>query len=145
MFDKVKTWVLKQYRDTLKNFGVKVKEPETMMTEQKGSFEISLVPEVKRNMIKAMKFRNVMLFVCIVLAAVSGGVVAVMASVWEGQNITMSNQDARMNAMSEKLKSYGSLSEFLTIQKQLKQINEINENKKVLSRVFPVLSVILPE
>ncbi len=145
MFDKVKTWVSKQYRDTLKNFGVKVKEPETMMTEQKGSFEISLVPEVKRNMIKAMKFRNVMLFVCIVLMAVSGGIVAVMASVWEGQNITMSNQDARMNAMSEKLKSYGSLSEFLTIQKQLKQINEINENKKVLSRVFPVLSVILPE
>jgi hypothetical protein len=46
--------------------------------------------------------------------------------------------------MSQKLKDYGSLSEFLTIQKQLKQINEINENKKVLSRVFPVLSVILP-
>lgn len=145
MFDKIKTWAVKQYRDTLKNFGVKVKEPETMMTEQKGSFEISLVPEVKRNMIRAMKFRNIMLFVCIVLVSVSGGIVAVMASVWEGQNITMSNQDARMDAMSQKLKDYDSLSEFLTIQKQLKQINEISENKKVLSRVFPVLSVILPE
>ncbi len=145
MFDKIKTWVVKEYRETLKNFGVKLKEPETMMTEQKSSYEISLVPEVKRNMIKAMKFRNILLFCCIVLMAVSGGIVMVMVSVWEGQNITMSGQDSRMEAMSDKLSNYGSLSEFLTIQKQLSQINQIIDDKKVLSRVFPVLSVILPE
>jgi len=116
-----------------------------MMTEQKGTYEISLVPEVKRNMIKAMKFRNILLFCCIVLMAVSGGIVMVMVTVWEGQNITMSGQDSRMKLMSDKLTNYGSLSEFLTIQKQLKQINEIIDDKKVLSRVFPVLSVILPE
>ena len=145
MFDKIKTWIVKEYRETLKNFGVKLKEPETMMTEQKSSYEISLVPEVKRNMIKAMKFRNILLFCCIVLMAVSGGIVMVMVSVWEGQNITMSGQDSRMKAMSDKLSNYGSLSEFLTIQKQLSQINQIVDDKKVLSRVFPVLSVILPE
>lgn len=145
MFDKIKAWVVKEYRETLKNFGVKLKEPETMMTEQKSSYEISLVPEVKRNMIKAMKFRNILLFCCIVLMAVSGGIVMVMVSVWEGQNITMSGQDSRMKAMSDKLSNYGSLSEFLTIQKQLSQINQIIDDKKVLSRVFPVLSVILPE
>ena len=145
MFDRLKDWAKKQYRDTLKNFGVKVKEPATMMTEQKSSYEISLVPEVKRNMIKAIKFRNILLFCCIVLVAVSGGVVMVMVSVWEGQNITMSGQDSRMKLMSEKLNGYDSLPEFLTIQKQLKQINEITENKKVLSRVFPILSAILPE
>lgn len=145
MFDKIKTWIVKEYRETLKNFGVKLKEPETMMTEQKSSYEISLVPEVKRNMIKAMKFRNILLFCCIVLMAVSGGIVMVMVSVWEGQNITMSGQDSRMKAMSDKLSNYGSLSEFLTIQKQLSQINQIVDNKKVLSRVFPILSVILPE
>ena len=145
MFEKIKTWAKKEYRETLKNFGIKPKEAPTMMTEQKGSYEISLVPEVKRNMVKAMKFRNILLFCCIVLMAVSGGVVMVMVTVWEGQNITMSGQDSRMKAMSDKLNNYGSLSEFLTIQKQLKQLNQISDNKKVLSRVFPVLSVILPE
>ena len=145
MFEKIKAWVVKEYRETLKNFGVKLKEPETMMTEQKSGYEISLVPEVKRNMIKAMKFRNILLFCCIVLMAVSGGIVMVMVTVWEGQNITMSGQDSRMKAMSDKLSNYGSLSEFLTIQKQLSQINQIVDDKKVLSRVFPVLSVILPE
>lgn len=145
MFDKIKAWAKKEYRETLKNFGVKVKEAPTMMTEQKGSYEISLVPEVKRNMVKAMKFRNILLFVCIVLMAVSGGVVMMMVTVWEGQNITMSGQDTRMKLMSDKLSNYDSLSEFLTIQKQLSQINQITDNKKVLSRVFPILSVILPE
>ena len=145
MFEKIKTWAKKEYRETLKNFGIKPKEAPTMMTEQKGSYEISLVPEVKRNMVKAMKFRNILLFCCIVLMAVSGGIVMVMVTVWEGQNITMSGQDSRMKAMSDKLNNYGSLSEFLTIQKQLKQLNQISDNKKVLSRVFPVLSVILPE
>ena len=145
MFEKIKTWAVKEYRETLKNFGIKPKEKPTMMTEQKGTYEISLVPEVKRNMIKAMKFRNILLFCCIVLMAVSGGIVMVMVTVWEGQNITMSGQDSRMKLMSDKLTNYGSLSEFLTIQKQLKQINEIIDDKKVLSRVFPVLSVILPE
>ena len=145
MFEKIKARVIKEYRETLKNFGIKLKEPEKMMTEQKSGYEISLVPEVKRNMIKAMKFRNILLFCCIVLIAVSGGVVMVMLSVWEGQNITMSGQDSRIKAMSDKLTNYGSLSEFLTIQKQLSQLNQIGDNKKVLSRVFPVLSVILPE
>ena len=145
MFENILNWIKKEYRETLKNFGVKLKDKPTMMTEQSGSYEISLVPEVKRNMIKAMKFRNILLFCCIVLMSVSGGIVAVMVTVWEGQNITMSGQDSRMSLMSEKLADYGSLSEFLTIQKQLKDINEIVGNKKVLSRVFPVLSVILPE
>ncbi len=145
MFEKIKTWAVKEYRETLKNFGIKLKEPETMMTEQKSSYEISLVPEVKRNMVKAMKFRNILLFCCIVMMAVSGGIVMVMVTVWEGQNITMSGQDSRIKLMSDKLNNYESLSEFLTIQRQLKQINQIIDDKKVLSRVFPVLSVILPE
>ena len=68
-----------------------------------------------------------------------------LGTVWEGQNIIMSGQDARIGAMSEKLKNYDSLSEFLTIQTQLKDIDDINQNKKVLSRIFSILTVILPE
>lgn len=145
MFEKILKRLKKEYYATLKNFGIKVKEKPTVMTEQKATYEISLVPEVKRQMVKAMKFRNILLFVCIILMSVSGGVVMVMVTVWEGQNITMSGQDARIKSMSDKLNNYDSLSEFLTIQKQLEQIGQINGNKKVLSRVFPVLSVILPE
>lgn len=136
--------VKKEWRKTLKNFGIKPKEQPTVMTEQNSNYEINLVPEVKRQMIKAMRFRNITLFVCIILVAVAGGTVMVMASIWEGQNIAMSTQDTRLKNMSDKLQSYDSLGEFLTIQTQLKDIEEINENKKVLSRVFSILSTILP-
>lgn len=144
-FENLWAKIKKEWFATLKNFGVKVKEQPTMITEQKKDYEVSLVPEVKRNMIKAMKFRNVMLFVCIVLASIAGGTILIMVSIWGGQNVTMSGQDARLKSMSDKINNYSSLSEFLTIQDQLGNIAQINENKKVLSRVFSILSTILPE
>lgn len=144
-FENVIAKIKKEWRETLKNFGVKVKEEPKMITEQNRAYEVSLVPEVKRNMIKAMKFRNIMLFVCIVLASVAGGTVIVMASIWTGQNVTMGGQDARLKSMSDKINNYSSLSEFLTIQDQLGNIAQINDNKKVLSRVFSILSTLLPE
>lgn len=144
-FENLWSKIKKEWFATLKNFGVKVKEQPTMITEQKKDYEVSLVPEVKRNMIKAMKFRNVMLFVCIVLASIAGGTILIMVSIWGGQNVTMSGQDARLKSMSDKINNYSSLSEFLTIQDQLGNIAQINENKKVLSRVFSILSTILPE
>lgn len=143
--DKIIERIKKEFYDTLKNFGVKVKEKPDKIVEQKETYEINLVPDVKRQMIKAMRFRNIFLFVCIVLVSTAGGVMFVLGTVWEGQNIVMSGQDARINAMSDKLRNYDSLSEFLTIQTQLKDIGDINQNKKVLSRIFSILSVILPE
>lgn len=145
MFDKIKTWAQKEWKATLKQFGIKPKEAPTMMTEQNKTYEINLVPEIKRQMIKAMRFRNIMLFVCIILASVAGATVVIMGGIWESQNISMSVQDGKLKTMSEKLKSYDSLSEFLTIQTQLNDLEEINNNKKVLSRVFPIVSTILPE
>ena len=140
LWEKIK----KEWFATLKNFGVKVKDKKEVMTEQKTDYELSLVPEVKRQMIKTMKIRNIFLFVCIVLVSVAGGTVAIMASIWTGQNITMNGQDTRLDSMSKKLNDYDSLGEFLTIQDQLSKISETNSNKKVLSRVFSILGVLLP-
>ena len=107
MFEKIKEWAVKEWRATLKQFGIKQKKEEpAVMTEQSKIYEVNLVPEVKRQMIKAMKFRNIMLFVCIVLVSVAGATVVIMAGVWEGQNISMSSQDGKLKAMSDKIKSY---------------------------------------
>ena len=144
MFQNILEKLKKEWRKTLKNFGIKPKEKPTMMTEQNKDYEINLVPEIKRQMIKAMRFRNLMLFVCIIAVALAGGTVMVMGTIWEGQNIAMSGQDTRLDNMSKKLHSYDSLGELLTIQNQLSNIDEINTNKKVLSRVFSILRTILP-
>ena len=139
-FDKLKSidW---------KNADVKTlfaKDNEEYVSGTAATFEVSLVPEVKVEAIRAIKRRNLTLFICIVIVAVFGGLAGVLGSVVTGQNLTMSNQDARIEAMSDKINSFDGLEEYLTIQDQLGNISTIQENRKVLSRIFSFLNVMLP-
>lgn len=115
-----------------------------LMTTSTGKYEISLVPEVKYEMIRMQKVRNLVLSVSIIVVAASLGVVAILGSVKAGQDITMSNQDNDLNRLSEQLTSDVQLTNVLTVQDQLNKISDIEDNKRVLSRVFSLLSVLLP-
>lgn len=116
---------------------------EQVMTEQTGFYEINLVPDIKTEMIKAQKTRNLMFFVCIVISIVSVSVVAILGSVKGAQDITMSSQDAHLKNLSNKISGYDELPEFLTIQNQLKGISDIEDDQKVLSRAIGFLSALL--
>lgn len=108
-------------------------------------YEINLVPDVKLEMIKKQKARNLVFFICIAVAGVGVGITALLGSIVGTQGLLLANQQTRIESMSEKVMGYSGLSEFLTIQDQMGKIAEINANKKVLSRVFNVLGVLLPE
>ena len=116
---------------------------EQMMTEQTGFYEINLVPDIKSDMIKAQKTRNLMFFICIVISIVSVSSVAILGSIKGAQDITMSGQDSHLKNLSDKIKNYEELPEFLTIQNQLKGISDIEEDQKVLSRAIGFLSALL--
>lgn len=107
-------------------------------------YEINLVPEVKAQMIRAQKIRNLVLFICIVVSSAAIGSVVVLFGIKSGQDIAMASQDRRLKDMSDKMNSYGELSELITIQGQLEKIKEIIDQKTVLSRVFGALGVMLP-
>lgn len=107
-------------------------------------YEINLVPEVKAQMIKAQKVRNLVLYICIVVSVVSVGAVLILFGVKSGQDIAMSNQDKKLAVMSAKLMGYEELGDLVTIQSQLEKLSEISANKTVLSRVFGALGVMLP-
>jgi len=108
-------------------------------------YEINLVPDVKLEMIKKQKARNLVFFICLAVAGAGIGITAVLGSIVGTQRLVIADQQTKIDAMSEKVNGYSGLSEFLTIQDQLGKISEINANKKVLSRVFNVLGVMLPE
>lgn len=108
-------------------------------------YEINLVPDVKKEMIKRLKARNIVLFVCIIVVIVSVVMVAITGSILGGQKIASSSKEEQITEMSKKLNEYSSLGEFLTIQDQLGKISEITANKKVLSRVFSVLDAFRPQ
>lgn len=110
-----------------------------------GNYEISLVPEVKAEAIKALRIRNLVLFICIVVSSVALGVVVVLFGIKSGQDIAMSNQDRRLEKMSAKLQEYTGLDDLTTIQSQLEMLNMIANEKTMLSRVFGALGVMMPK
>lgn len=106
--------------------------------------EINLVPDIKGEMIKTLKLRNFILFLSIVIASASVGVVVFFGTIAGGQSIAIDNKNDAIAQLSNKLHSYDDLSDFLTIKDQVSNINLIADNKKVLSRTFEILTSLLP-
>ena len=52
-------------------------------------FEISLVPDIKKEAIKAQKLRNLILFVCIIISTTALGVIMVLFAIKGGQDISL--------------------------------------------------------
>ena len=106
--------------------------------------EINLVPDIKGEMIKALKLRNFIFFLCIVVASASIGVTLVAGLIAGGQQAAVDGKKATIETLSSKLNSYSELSDFLTIKDQLGGLSSLNSNKKVLSRTFNILSALIP-
>ena len=141
MMEKIKEF----FSDLMAKITGKKKDnkPELITTVGK-TYEINLVPEVKSQMIKALKLRNLVLFICIVVSAVSVGAVVVLFGIKSGQDIAMASQDGKLETMSAKLLGYEELGDLVTIQNQLDKLQDLSQNKTVLSRVFGALGVMLP-
>lgn len=106
--------------------------------------EINLVPDIKDEMIKTLKLRNFIFFLCIIVAVASAAVTIITGLIMGGQNAVIANKKNTISALSNKLNSYADLTEFLTIKDQLGNVDTLNDNKKVLSRTFDILSAIIP-
>ena len=106
--------------------------------------EINLVPDIKNDMIKALKLRNLIFFLSIIVAAISIGATAITALIAGGQQLAIDSKKGTIDTLSTKLNSYSDLKDFLTIRDQLGDINELTSNKKVLSRTFNILSALIP-
>lgn len=106
--------------------------------------EINLVPDIKTDTIKALKLRNLIFFVSIVIAAGSIIAALIFGSIAGGQGAVSGGNTDMINKMSEVLNKYTDLSEFLTIQNQANGLQQISSNKKLLSRTFNILSAMMP-
>lgn len=108
------------------------------------SKEINLVPDIKDEMIKTLKLRNFIFFLCIVVAAASIAVTAVFGLIVGGQKLAIDGKNETINELSKKLNSYSDLGDFLTIKDQLGNIATLTNNKKVFSRTFDLLLALKP-
>ena len=108
------------------------------------SREINLVPDVKDEMIKALKMRNFIFFLCIVVASASVAAILIFVSIAGGQQAIVDGKQTTLSNLSKKIGDFSDLSDYLTIKDQLGNIDEVTSNKKLLSRTFSILSAILP-
>lgn len=106
--------------------------------------EINLVPDVKEEMIKALKLRNLTFFICIVIASASVAITLIFASIAGGQQAIVNAKKNTLANLSAKINSYSDLDDYLTIQDQLSNLDSISDNKKLLSRTFNIISALFP-
>lgn len=106
--------------------------------------EINLVPDIKNEMIKTLKLRNLIFFLCIIVAAVSVGITLILGIIAGSQQLAIDNKKATIDNLSLKLNSYSDLNDFLTIKDQLSNLSITTGNKKMLSRTFNVLTALIP-
>ena len=107
--------------------------------------EINLVPDVKQELIRARMIRSTVVSGAIIVTIVSVAVVAVLAIyIFGAQAVRGALADTAIKDGSAKLASVEDLSKILTIQNQLTKMTALNDDKKIDSRVFSMLSAVIP-
>ncbi len=118
-------------------------------------YEMNLVPDVKTELLEKPKLRNLVSLVCIVLSAASAGVVALLGGIAATQAITIAAKDNEIKCRSTgdgsgcnntgtAVYKFSNVGELLTMQGQMYDLQLLNSNRLVLSRIFPMFDVILP-
>ena len=107
--------------------------------------EINLVPDVKQELIKAERTRSTVITISILIGVISIAIVALLAFyVFMVQGVRSTLADNAIKDGSEQLASVEDLSKTLTIQNQLTKISILNSDKKIDSRIFDLLTAIVP-
>ena len=107
--------------------------------------EINLVPDVKRELIKAQRVRSTVIIGSISVGVISIAIVTLLALyVFTVQTFRSWSADQAIDAGNTQLTSVKDLSKTLTIQNQLTKISSLNSTKKIDSRIFDLLGVINP-
>lgn len=106
--------------------------------------EINLVPDIKNEMIKALKLRNLIFFLCIVVSAGAIATAIIFGTIVGAQSIALNDKTNTLNQMSKAVHDYDDLGDFLTIQGQVNGLNYVSNNRNFLSRVFNIISTFQP-
>jgi len=108
--------------------------------------EINLVPDVKLELIKARRMRTGIISFAIIISLVAGGIVTLLALYTFGvQGVTQLTLNSQIDTESKKLKAVQDLSQMLTVQNQLGQLEDTHSKKLIASRLFNLMAKIVPE
>lgn len=107
--------------------------------------EINLIPDVKRELLRAQATRAAVISGSILTSIIAGGlVVALLLYVFGVQTVRSNLASDEIKKQYATLSQVEDLSKILTIKNQLATMSDLNANKKIDSRIFNVLSAVVP-
>lgn len=107
--------------------------------------EINLIPDVKQELLKARRVRSTVISGAIVVGIAAVAMVVLLALyVFGAQTLRHKLADDSIKSESGKLAKVEDLSNMLTVQNQLTKLSDMHNSKLISSRMFDVLSAIIP-
>lgn len=107
--------------------------------------EINLIPDVKLSLLKARKQRTLVTSIAVLVSLAAGGVVVLLAVyVFGAQSVLQLQADGAIKDEYQKLSQVKDLPQTLTVQSQLSEIDSLHSEKIISSRIFDVLSTVVP-
>ena len=107
--------------------------------------EINLIPDVKQELLKAQKVRSAVISISIIVGIAAIGIVIVLALyVFGAQLLRDKLANDSITKQYNQLSSVEDLANTLTVQNQLTKLSAVHDDKNINSRVFDVLSTIIP-
>lgn len=106
--------------------------------------QINLIPDVKREFIRAQQMRRVAISTSFVIGIGAAGVVVLLGFVLLGQNLRAALAQGSIDNRFKTLKSIENIDNVLTIQNQLDNVKGLNDKKTIDSRLFDILNAINP-
>jgi len=107
--------------------------------------EINLVPDVKQELLRAQSMRAAVISGAILTSIIAGAVVVLLALyVYGVQTVRSGLVSDEIKTQYKTLSEVKDLSKVLTIQNQLAKMSELNDSKKIDSRIFSVVSAVVP-
>lgn len=108
--------------------------------------QLNLLPDIKKQVIKAQRMRLKVIATSVSIAVVSGGVLALAAFyVYAGQPLQIMFARGDIAKYSEELQRKTDAKKYLTLQNQLAALPALHENKLVDSRLMTFLPLLNPQ
>lgn len=106
--------------------------------------EINLVPDVKRELLKARLMRNAVMASAVTIGMFAAGAVVILGLVLGGQLALEALHDGTIKSKTQELRSVEDIDKLVTIQQQLKTIHQLSSERQVNSRLFDAMNAVNP-
>ena len=106
--------------------------------------EVNLIPDVKREYLRAQRMRNMVVSVSIMVMIVAGGAIAVLGVGLGAISAAGLVKDGEIKSGYRQLSGQSGVNDIVTIQNQLAHVSELDKARGINSRVFEVVSAVNP-